>query len=498
MRPLLPRGQHPVWADHFLIYTQRYDNIHQPQGNVDCTIGMCALKLAMHSSGEIFGNVFPLDQIRSYTHLIPHFGEVADAHLMHTNSLHVAQSLWLNNYFDKEFYYTVSLWLLYICRQSCRTLCNHDSHVSYVICLTQQFSLLVLSSSFQMIQLWSSEPANSWTPLPTQVYRPPSQTLCFYSVYLDSLDFWSIIVQAYYLLPIAPSQVQACLRLMLSSSTPHALDYWYPSPHNAANYLYSSMLMSVHSPTCAYGPGGSHFWKMASCPKSHPASASSMMSSSCLNPTSMTSACALKVVLASAGILKHKHCHNAQLEATDTQPHHLSQMWAPYHWTHPSMRCHMCSYLTKGPWHQGVYIALTSALLFSRIVQEPSWPSSHPSCKCDVPLLVGEFRCSRLSCTNTIDRLSLPHAHPGFGQSVWWFSIWPSWNRCIRQLPCGRSVVWQSVSGKTKSIKALGVQIGRFVLVFCCDETFDFQAMGQIFVSLCQVGVLGCFDEFNR
>jgi len=30
-------------------------------------------------------------------------------------------------------------------------------------------------------------------------------------------------------------------------------------------------------------------------------------------------------------------------------------------------------------------------------------------------------------------------------------------------------------TGKTESVKALGHQMGRFVLVFNCDETFDFQ-----------------------
>jgi hypothetical protein len=62
----------------------------------------------------------------------------------------------------------------------------------------------------------------------------------------------------------------------------------------------------------------------------------------------------------------------------------------------------------------------------------------------------------------------------------------------------GGSTFGPAGTGETETVKALCDQLGRFVLVFNCDEAFDFQAMGRIFVGLYQAGAWECFDEFNR
>ncbi|KAJ1982313.1 dynein heavy chain [Dimargaris xerosporica] len=111
---------------------------------------------------------------------------------------------------------------------------------------------------------------------------------------------------------------------------------------------------------------------------------------------------------------------------------------------------------------------------------------------------------------NPLERLVIRMANASFYYGFEYLGIadrlvqTPLTDRCYLTLTqaldgrLGGSPFGPAGTGKTESVKALGAQLGRFVLVFCCDENFDFQAMGRIFVGLCQVGAWGCFDEFNR
>ncbi|KAF8419490.1 hypothetical protein L210DRAFT_3366672, partial [Boletus edulis BED1] len=108
MRPLSPRGCKITWDERFLVYARRFDVAPQQRSQVDPATGLHVLKRATRASGALLGDVFPLDQIRSYAHLVPRFGRAADPRLTSSNSSHFSQSFWLNSYFDKEFYYAIS------------------------------------------------------------------------------------------------------------------------------------------------------------------------------------------------------------------------------------------------------------------------------------------------------------------------------------------------------------------------------------------------------
>ncbi|KIK78671.1 hypothetical protein PAXRUDRAFT_28568 [Paxillus rubicundulus Ve08.2h10] len=75
MQPLPPKGMQPAWSEQFLAYIERFDMQWHKQGSqVDPATGMQTLKHATHSSGVLMGDILPLDQLQSFTHIIPTFG----------------------------------------------------------------------------------------------------------------------------------------------------------------------------------------------------------------------------------------------------------------------------------------------------------------------------------------------------------------------------------------------------------------------------------------
>ncbi|KAG6378073.1 hypothetical protein JVT61DRAFT_13755 [Boletus reticuloceps] len=108
MCPACPKCGHTPWATCALVYAERLDVVYQRGSETEPTMGLHVLRRAKRASGENIGEVFPLDQLRSYAHIVPRFGRVVENCLTHSNSIYGLQNFFLNKYFDKDFFYSIS------------------------------------------------------------------------------------------------------------------------------------------------------------------------------------------------------------------------------------------------------------------------------------------------------------------------------------------------------------------------------------------------------
>lgn len=99
----------PLHSDDVLAYVQRFDVIPQHGLPTHPGTGMHLLQHAVRPDGSRIGDIIPVMLIRSPAHLIPNFGDHAHNRLTSQSGYELSLEFWLNKYWLKEFYYSLSL-----------------------------------------------------------------------------------------------------------------------------------------------------------------------------------------------------------------------------------------------------------------------------------------------------------------------------------------------------------------------------------------------------
>ncbi|KAI6016894.1 hypothetical protein BKA83DRAFT_4059575 [Pisolithus microcarpus] len=98
-------------SNTFLAYIQCFNATFPSSSSytTDTAVGMHVLKHTIQSDGARVGKVIPLHHIRSPAHVIPCFGKEVNPCLTRHNCYKLSNDFWLNKYWNKEFFYALSL-----------------------------------------------------------------------------------------------------------------------------------------------------------------------------------------------------------------------------------------------------------------------------------------------------------------------------------------------------------------------------------------------------